>query len=113
MDITNFLRLVNTLLAIMTIPPALGVLFHVTSEAKVIPTATTTLNKILRVSFVTLAVSAMLNAALSFMLLIGYDFELFGEYSQYLFNSRNLVHNIGSLIISWGFLIVIRKANER
>lgn len=112
METTNLLRLINTLIALLTIPPAVGVLLHVISESKIIPKATTSVNYLLRITFGAIAIASVFNALLSFLLLIGYDFTPWGQYAQYLYNGRNLIQNGGAFITSWGFWVIINRAKR-
>lgn len=113
MAITNLLRLINVLIAILAIPPSVGLLLHVVGERKLIPTTRNSTNQILRFMFAVFSVIGIFNGLLSFLLLVGFDFDLLNGWAQAVFNFRNIIVNLAVFVISWGFWIVTNRTKGK
>jgi len=109
MTATNILRLINVLLAILSVPPAIGVLFHVWRERTIVRKAPTYLNVLLRYLFGMFALGGLFNAFLSLGLFLGLNIHGWGEPAQWLFNARNIVTNLTLFVTSWGFFTIVNK----
>lgn len=114
MDSVNFLRLVNALLAFSAFPAAVYMLGVLQSESVLIPIKSKSLqilNKILRVIFLGISIGSIVNAILSVLLFVNFEFdsrsigidpETFGGI---IFNARNLTVNAVLTFSSWSFVL--------
>lgn len=107
LDEINLYRMLNIVIAIASIPPSVFLLHSVSVERTKVHPKSKIINDILRRLFFLSAIVSMLNALLSFALVINFDFgtQFFG---QSLFNTRNLIVNLMISLTTWGFSIIVK-----
>ena len=105
MTFISVLRLINIMVALVSIMPVASILFNLVRHRKNAQSKSRRdLMAVFTLAFSMFALAAVYNAILSFLLYIGFDFqELVGFFwSQVLFNLRNILVNISFLIVNYG-----------
>lgn len=110
MNIVDFLRVTNIIIALISLPPTFLLLKNLYRESKKTGDRKS-LHRMLRNMFLMFAFISIFNALISFLLFIRFDFTLiFGEtLGMTIFNVRNIAINLSVCSISWGIYFFLRR----
>lgn len=102
------LRIINLIVALLTLPPLFYLVHKLYVEEKLIPVQRIFLNRVVRYSLLLFAFSGILNATILFLILIESRYSKTLGFS-YFINAKNLLINISFLIVGWGIYFFIEK----
>lgn len=112
MNTLNLLRALNISLALASLPPSLILLFVVQRERKIIKPASLGINRILRFLFGLMAFISITNALMTISAFFSLHSSLEPNVVREILNLRSIIGNLGFTVVSWGFLILHRRANK-